>query len=153
VILSAHDDKVALESPAFMLREGAWGSTGLRPRSQSRTSAFAPLLTDTARAPRQRSARPTCRRRAIPSPQDDRQLGPSSARWGERPRAPATAVAGPWRRAPACAGFEAHPNVLPDIQGLYATTDLTASQAVDARGGLRLLTACALTDLGWTRLD
>jgi hypothetical protein len=41
----------------------------------------------------------------------------------------------------------------PDIQVLYATTDLTASQAVDARGGLRLLTAAALTDLGWTRLD
>jgi hypothetical protein len=69
--------------------------------------------------------------------EDDRRLGSRSARWEERPRLPATAVAGSRR----------------DMQVLYATTDLSTSQAVGARGSLRLLTAAALTDLGWTRLD
>jgi hypothetical protein len=74
---------------------------------------------------------------------DDRQLGPSSACGASGASAGdsggRTLVArlfAPARRAPA------------DIQVLYATTDLTASQAVDARGGLRLLTAAAFTDLG-----
>jgi hypothetical protein len=44
------------------------------------------------------------RRHAIAWPGRDRRLGPSSARWDARARAPETAVARPWRRSSACAG-------------------------------------------------
>jgi hypothetical protein len=78
------------------------------------------------------------RRDAIAWPEGDRRLAPELRAVGWAGASAGDSGGGALAARVCLRRLDPHPNMLPDIQGLYATTDLTASQPSmreDACGG------------------